>query len=859
MAHLDTRAVRTTLLAVLLAPSLAVAAEHQVFLRFRVHEPAVTPLRAELGGWRHQGEQWTFPTQNVGEVKPGEWTQWIDLSEWKWHKRLTRAGGIAEWPTVKITLSTSNERRARRERSERSERGPREEIRGCRVDIELSNAPAEPALISVTESSVSNAVAFLVPTPLKDRASEFETGSQMTARHLAWAREATGGEPVVLKHFDICTTLWGHYDEGLAAQDVQTLKLLGFNVVNGAPTHVLREAGVKVLGKTWNYVDDPDDAAERWRQFRQGKLARALETDDGRWEYANMRHVVINDETKNVTFRRVDPAKRDAWFRTYLQEKVGEAELGQPIADVTYPYEALGKAALPHDADLATRKLLYHAARFRHKWSAKQMRLTTEEIRRSIPGMRSETLPTSHGFLDAWGPPNVGMSYVLLDWFELGRQQAVDVLSVEDWLGLNHMYGPYYTWTGAQSFEYLAAVMRSATKGRDMKLLSLITPSDDAYLRLKAFSSLAQGVKAFYYWTYGPTFIGSENYWSDLRSEYDGIVKFHRVLARCEETLAKAEVVSDPVAILYSVSHDIWSTERRAPLVERRLLWHGLRHLGLQPDFVCEEDVAEGKLKDYKLLFVADRCITRKASAEIDRWTREGGMLYLAAGAATRDEYYEPYMPPFAERVWKSESAMRLQEQTEYKFNERRDLMDVPTLAQVEIAADGGKIGLPVIGAIARPSAEDGARIVAAFEDGTPAGVQLAHGRGRIRGMGFMPMLTYGQQAKFAKKSLSEKWPAGPRDHLKEVVTSAGVRGAVETNVPVVEASLLVAPNASALVLANYTYEPIAKLTVRVRTDRPVRRAISCETGRPVDLQSDGSGVTVSLPFEWTDVILLEH
>src|SRR5690606_29681689 len=137
-----------------------------------------------------------------GEVKPGEWTQWIDLSEWKWHKRLTRAGGIAEWPTVKITLSTSNERRARRERSERSERGPREEIRGCRVDIELSNAPAEPALISVTESSVSNAVAFLVPTPLKDRASEFETGSQMTARHLAWAREATGGEPVVLKHFD---------------------------------------------------------------------------------------------------------------------------------------------------------------------------------------------------------------------------------------------------------------------------------------------------------------------------------------------------------------------------------------------------------------------------------------------------------------------------------------------------------------------------------------------------------------------------------------------------------------------------------------------------------------------------------
>ena len=40
----------------------------------------------------------------------------------------------------------------------------------------------------------------------------------------------------------------------------------------------------------------------------------------------------------------------------------------------------------------------------------------------------------------------------------------------------------------------------------------LITVSDDRYLRLKAFSALGQGVKSFFFWTFGPTYIGTENY-----------------------------------------------------------------------------------------------------------------------------------------------------------------------------------------------------------------------------------------------------------------------------------------------------------------------------------------------------------
>jgi hypothetical protein len=52
--------------------------------------------------------------------------------------------------------------------------------------------------------------------------------------------------------------------------------------------------------------------------------------------------------------------------------------------------------------------------------------------------------------------------------------------------------------------------------------------------------------------------------------------------------------VRDQVAILYSVSHDIWHTDDPAAFAEKRLLWHALRHLHVQPDFLREEDVEAG-------------------------------------------------------------------------------------------------------------------------------------------------------------------------------------------------------------------------------------------------------------------------
>src|SRR5262249_39047135 len=153
----------------------------------------------------------------------------------------------------------------------------------------------------------------------------------------------------------------------------------------------------------------------------------------------------------------------DTWFRAWLRDRgVSVSDLPAPVDQVVYPVEAMKGKALPHEAALPERRLLYYAAKFGQWWSARQLKHSSDLIKATLPDTKTETLPTDHGFFHAWGPPHIGMSYRLLDLFELASQRSVDQLSAEDWLGLNHMYGPGYTWTGAQSFAYFNAVIRSA-------------------------------------------------------------------------------------------------------------------------------------------------------------------------------------------------------------------------------------------------------------------------------------------------------------------------------------------------------------------------------------------------------------
>jgi hypothetical protein len=306
---------------------------------------------------------------------------------------------------------------------------------------------------------------------------------------------------------------------------------------------------------------------------------------------------------------------------------------------------------------------------------------------------------------------------------------------------------------------------------------------------------------------------------------------------------------------LYSVSHDIWHSDDPAAFAEKRLLWHALRHLGVQPDFLREEDVEAGKLKHYNALYVVDACVSRAASAGIDQWVKSGGVVQLHAGAATRDEFYDPFVPAFAATVWPADAAKRLTKES-HAYNERVDLPTIKPMTSVSLQLPRGRFELPALGQ--RMVLKDGVDgPLATFADGSVAGAMTSYGRGKVIAFGFLPMLAYGQGAHFAATQLKEQWPDQSREVARLALDAAMIGPEVRADVPVVEASLLEGDKGAAVVLVNYTYRPIRVLKVQVRTDRQFTRAVSTE-GRNVNFEPSRGGVQLGLPLDWTDIILLE-
>ena len=848
-------ALLTTLLtawvAALVAGTVAVAADPPsgLFVRARLVEPAAERCTLVTGGHLHKGPDiWNLPAKPL-ETGTDGWTPWLDAKSLGLHGRRDRVGGVAEWPSLKLTVKEPAK------------------LAGVKLRVQLADAPsADAVVVDFTEASGSATIAFLLTFPLREKQAEFETGTQMTARHLAWAREASSGTAPNVGRFRIITTVWGHYDPILARQATETLRLLGINVAAGVPVPALRDFGMQTYAATFHLLGDPEQSVERWQKTEAPRIAKAHATPEGRWSHEQLAHYVVADEVQTLNLRSLDQERVSGWFRDYLRSR-GEtdASLGTPLAEVRWLGEPVYAKSLPRDADLATRKLAYHSGKFAQWWSVRQIRTTSDLIRGTFAGLEpplrvpTETLPASHAFFNAWGAPKLGMGATNLDLFEIGRQEAVNIVSAEDWLGLNHMYGPGYTWLGGQGFGFLSSILRGGIRDRPVELRGLITPSDDRYLRLKAYSNLGQGSKSLFFWTFGPTYIGTENYWSDLRSMYDGVAKTCRALARAEPVLHPARTVSDPVAILYSVSHDLWHTAYPAVFVETRLLYAALRHLSIQPDFLGEEEVEAGLLDRYKVLYLPGNCLTRKAAAAVDAWVQKGGVLYLSAGAATRDECFEPHVPPFAAAVYPADAPAGLNRDKTRPCNERKDLPAAVPLTTASFDAGAGKTTYDCIAYRMNLAAgdTDGCDVLGTFADGGAAALRARHGAGTVFAVGFLPGLDYSPFTA-GQTTLDERWNGALRAAFDAPLLAAGIRPVVESSVPVVEANLLTGPAGSALVLANYTYEPIPNLTLRLHRDlgHAVGTAVSTE-GVPVKMRRDGETLVLELPLEWTDIVLL--
>ncbi len=125
-----------------------------------------------------------------------------------------------------------------------------------------------------------------------------------------------------------------------------------------------------------------------------------------------------------------------------------------------------------------------------------------------------------------------------------------------------------------------------------------------------------------------------------------GLIEDHLIPARPEKT---------PVAMLLSQASDVWELEGKSQWdvkpgseptnifqEERKNIWYCLRKAGYRVDFITENDVKEGLLDNYRVLYVIGQNIERKAAEKIKKWVENGGIIFATFSAARKDEFDQP-------------------------------------------------------------------------------------------------------------------------------------------------------------------------------------------------------------------------
>ncbi len=814
-------------------------ADQGVYVRFQLMKPTECSYYVRLGGFIHKSpwylQRTVFPPladrKKENRVAAGDFTPWFDLKKHagdRLHGRLNRSGGLAEFPNVTADFICD----------------PPSEQREVVIELATSPAPKD-AVKRFRESFRGSLTSFLVSPKLREDADSLETAAEMTERRLRWAREASGGQRVSPKELIVQTSFWSPQREELNLKEAEVLHLLGFNVVGNQRSEVLEKFDFRMPGHTHGVRFGP--------QATRKEVDELVKKHAARYDEPFERGVPFNFSDEIVSRPPIgDNEQALKHFHAWLgAQKISPRDLGVRRLEEVRPIETpvdLRERAKANET--AARRIFYYTSRFRQHAATERVAWHTESFHRHFPsGAVTSMLVADHPYFAGSGlgmgatpNPAWGGYPLAADWFDIGRKRSVDVIGIEDWMGLQFMYGPNWTWEGFQLMGFQASIFRSASGGR-LPTIAWITPSDETNLRLKSASALCQGAKHFFYWTYGPTATSTENYWSDLRSAYDGVANMTQSLAAAEHIIAPGKPRKTRVALLYSVSSDLWQPFGYVHMLERRATYLSLVHEQYLVDMLTEEDIESGRLNQYDVLYATDPCISEASVDRIASWVKAGGYLYGSCAAGSRNEFNEPDVG--LSPVFGIEPSVETQSQSG-RYHIRGALNHLPYIDQIQAAEDSddevpvpfGVIGTKVA---TKPTT---AETIGVFRNGEPAVVTQAYGKGKAIYMGACPGLAYIKEAKFVPAELKEKWPGDIRRLINAQSSLSGASKLVELSHPVVEAGVYDAEAGTALVLANFTYEPIQKLKITLRTLQRIRSVRSVINGK-LAFSQEKSGPTV--------------
>jgi hypothetical protein len=537
------------------------------------------------------------------------------------------------------------------------------------------------------------------------------------------------------------------------------------------------------------------------------------------------------------------------------------------------------------EANLVETDLVYWTVRFFQESVSNGHSLLREELEKAfnVPNRSLYAFPAFKNGMSRWlanipTGPEKGSNIFYLDWLTCGRVN-----------GHTLWYQSDVSDQGAQEWSVAGNLLRSAQvlgSGSDLKFGGYLNgktlgnhPSGASY---KIFSLIGHGAKLIDLYQFGPSWFQVDG-WSENAAAYPCIARALRLLGRAERVLFPGRSTArGEVAILLPTASLLWEDNDPDPInhfrfarlryyeVEAKALYYALVHAGHTVDFIDDTDLERDALTKYKVLYITGPNISVPFAAsqpdvleKISEWVKSGNTLVVTPGAAVCDQYNNSLQD--LGNLNPLDKVLGLKARSE-KRDPWTEAAGPVTKRLSLIDSTFGKGTMHLFGPVV-PLEMAGATMSAKFipeDPNSPAAITVnQYGNGKAIAYGFFP----GVQYTYSPDSTDpQRLPLNWSQKLRLLaVAPAGdkTREFVQLNHEVVEACRLQSEAGIAVVLLNWTDEPIPDLEVTVTDIGDVHLAafpmVSSAQGVPVSVVPGTSSVSVTMPLKDVDVLLFER
>lgn len=424
---------------------------------------------------------------------------------------------------------------------------------------------------------------------------------------------------------------------------------------------------------------------------------------------------------------------------------------------------------------------------------------------------------------------------------------------------------------------YLADVARGIATRHHLPIGALIKPHRGAPQQ-RMLAIVARGATAFEWYTYGPDYAKGDSF-SQRPDLLEHVARAGRFLGLAEDALYGARWAGQAeVAFVSPRSSEIWgkATELGGTAFEdAKWVYLALQHAHIPVDILSEQQLAEGKLSQYKAIYIVGPNLRRDAAARVVDWVRAGGLLWTDALGLSRDEANQPLTATaealgLAERKLESWGSV-----AGYRAVGLTPLTEasLPPHAGISWEA-GGSWGKGLTRAFIgrEPLHVRDGEVVAKFTDGKAAVVRRKLGRGEVVLAGFWAGLNYSARVRRADFDMRADFDPAVRALIAAPAIDRGVYRPVLPSEPLVEAVLLNKDGCRSVALINWSYrhdedrsgrrprdlQVAEKLRVALPGAGEVKAVRSLAHG-PLKVEGTGANRGVVLPtLEEIDLLILE-